>query len=454
MPRPVQVATGQASKRSIFKPEHQACEPLEDKPRYYYINPLQAPTGVWAGSQQYVDFELPPELGVLNSANLRISLQWNGADASPIIQLPSMPPTPYWLSRVEVYLGADLVSTTYADTIWHETLAFLSEQNAKNVADTYNLNLDLSPRNYLTPAAYAAGQAGTNGAVTPNANGVVTTTSSGFYYVSLDCTPLKSMKPYVRGFQSRFKYRIYFPSSVVAQYKVNNAGSVSTPPTFFDQITPAVASLQLIAEEAQVDATSLARLEAAHRTGVIDYTAIVSERLQDSPPSYVAGQNTTTFLRAFRNRSAALAVYFTRPVPPNDQLTQRLAFSALQLLDSRGNKITEILDNDLLTSKIFPDQINSSYPNSAPADQRTIVVLPFCSNLDDVINKGCNRGGMQLTSLEQLVVTPDNGTANTYNTNGEMSMVGTNTMLTAMSYSYAHITCVAGKHNIRFESSA
>jgi hypothetical protein len=367
-----------------------------------------------------------------------------------------MPPTPYWLSRVEVYLGADLVSTTYADTIWHETLAFLAEQNAKNVADTYNINLDLSPRNYFTPATYAAATAPTpaNGALTISSTGAVTTTSSGFYYVSLDCTPLKSMKPYVRGFNSRFKFRVYFPASVIAQYKVNVNGTSSSAPTFYTNITPAVASLQLIAEEAQVDATSLARLEAAHKTGVIDYTAIVSERLQDSPPSYVANQNTTTFLRAFRNRSAALAVYFTRPVPPNDQVTQRLAFSALQLLDSRGNKITEILDNDLLTSKIFPDQINSSYPNSAPADQRTIVVLPFCSNLDDVILRGCNRGGMQLTSLEQLVVTPDSGTANTANPNGEMSMVGTNTMLTAISYSYAHITCVAGKHNIRFESSA
>lgn len=452
MPRPVQVATGQASKRSIFKPEHQACEPMEDKPRYYYINPLQAPTGVWAGSQQYVDFELPPELGVLNSANLRISLQWNGSDAA---HLPSMPPTPYWLSRVEVYLGADLVSTTYADTIWHETLAFLSEQDAHNVADTYNLNLDLSPRNFVTDtASYAAAQAGTNGAILKDAAGVVTTTSSGFYYVSLDCTPLKSMKPYVRGFQSRFKFRVYFPSSVVAQYEPNSLGSSSTVPTFYGNVSPAVASLQLIAEEAQVDAASLARLEAAHKTGVIDYTAIVSERLQDSPPHYVVGTPVTTFLRAFRNRSAALAVYFTRPVPPNDSLTQRLAFSSLQLLDSRGNKITEILDNDLLTSKIFPDQINSSFPNSAPADQRTIVVLPFCSNLDDVILRGCNRGGMQLTSLEQLVVQSDSGTANTRNANGEMSMVGSNTMLTAISYSYAHITCVAGKHNIRFESSA
>jgi len=451
MPRPVQVATGQASKRSIFKPEHQACEPTEDKPRYYYVNPLQAPTGVWAGSQQYVDFELPPELGVLNSANLRIALQWNGTDAA---HLPSMPPTPYWLSRVEVYLGADLVSTTYADTIWHETIAFLSEQNAKNVADTYNLNLNLSPRNFVNPDVYAAKIGGAVGAITKNADGAITETSSGFYYVSLDCTPLKSMKPYVRGFQSRFKFRVYFPSSVIAQYEPDTLGNSTTAPTFFTDVTPAVASLQLIAEEAQVDATSLARLEAAHKTGVIDYTAIVSERLQDSPPQYVANQNTTTFLRAFRNRSAALAVYFTRPVPPNDQVTQRLAFSALQLLDSRGNKITEILDNDLLTSKIFPDQINSSYPNSAPADQRTIVLLPFCSNLDDVILRGCNRGGMQLTSLEQLVVTPDDGTAGTRHTNGEMSMVGSNTMLTAISYSYAHITCVAGKHNIRFESSA
>lgn len=471
MPRPVQVATGAASKRGIFKPEHQACEPIDDKPRYYYLNPDQAPNGVWAGSQQYVDFTLTQELGVLESLNLRFDLKFSGADTAGTTKtggvfdwMPSLPPTPYWTSRVEVYLGSDLVSTTYADSVWHETLAFLTEQNAHDVADTYNVNLsDLSPRNILDPAVYNGGlpAAGvlTPPALTPD-KGALTQTSSGYWYMSVDATPLKQMKPYVRGFNSRFRVRIYFPPSLVAQYALKADGTAAVPggaaataATFYTAVQPEIASLVLIAEEKQTDAASLMRLEAAHKSGVIDYTAIISERLQDSPPSYVAKQQTTTFLRAFRNKSAGLIVYFTGQSPTNDRVTQRYAFSTLQLLDSRGNKITEILDNDALTSFIFPAQVNSSFPNSANPDIRTVVLLPFCSSFDDVIKRGCNRSGLAMTSLEQLVVVPDNGTQGVRNSNGEMSMVGNATMLTVVAYSYAHITCVAGKHNIRFETA-
>jgi hypothetical protein len=475
MPRPVQVATGASSKRGIFKPEHQACEPIDDKPRYFYLNPDQAPNGVWAGSQQYVDFTLTQELGVLNSLNLRFDLKFSGADTAGTTKtngvydwMPSLPPTPYWTSRVELYLGSDLVSTTYADSIWHETLAFLTEQNAHDVADTYNTNLlDLSPRNILDPDTYNGGAPAAglipSGDITSVDKGGLTQTSSGYWYMSVDATPLKQMKPFIRGFNSRFRVRIYFPPSVVAQYalKANGTANTAVAPapsnataaTFYTAVQPEIASLVLIAEEAQTDAASLMRLEAAHKSGVIDYSAIISERLQDSPPSYVPKTNTTTFLRAFRNKSAGLVVYFTAQSASNDRLTQRYAFSTLQLLDSRGNKITEILDNDALTSFIFPAQINSSFPNSANADIRTIVLLPFCSNFQDVVQKACARGGLAMTSLEQLVVVPDNGVAGVRNSNGEMSMVGSNTMLTVVAYSYAHITCVAGKHNIRFETS-
>ena len=324
MPRPVQVATGASSKRGIFKPEHQACEPIDDKPRYFYLNPDQAPNGVWAGSQQYVDFTLTQELGVLESLNLRFDLKFSGTDTAGTTKtngvfdwMPSLPPTPYWTSRVELYLGSDLVSTTYADSIWHETLAFLTEQNAHDVADTYNVNLtDLSPRNILDPDVYNGGSpaAGLLAPATVDKGGL-TQTSSGYWYMSVDATPLKQMKPYIRGFNSRFRVRIYFPPSVVAQYalKANGTNAVSggasaTAATFYTAVQPEIASLVLIAEEQQTDAASLMRLEAAHKSGVIDYSAVISERLQDSPPSYTPKQQTTTFLRAFRNKSAGLIV--------------------------------------------------------------------------------------------------------------------------------------------------
>lgn len=464
MSKPVQLAVGALSRRAIYKPEHQACEPVDQRPRYWYLNPLQPPVGVWAGSQQYVDFELDQQIGVCKSLNLRLDL---GAFTDNT-HLPNLPPTPYWLSRVEVYLGADLVETVYADSVWHETVAFLREQAAHDIANVYNINeSDLSPIRRYTQDSYAAAVAGTGATAADPVSGSAGAngpgfTPSGYYYISLDATCIKACKPYVRGFESKWKVRIYFPTTLSSQLLQNTAyipaNPSATPPTAavpatFYPSQPTLASIQLIAEEEQTDPATIAKLEQAHKAGVIDYTALVRERLQDNPPNYIAGQNTTTYLRAFRNKSAGLIVYLTQPNASNDALTQRMAFTSAQLLDSRGNKITEILDVDFLTSRIFPAQIDSSFINAASPDMRTITLFPFAAEFQPVIERGCDYGKFQLTSLEQLVIVPV-GTPGTRLPNGEMSSAtgGSNlTMLTVVSYSYAHITCVGGKHSIRFE---
>ena len=500
MPRPVRHATGGSSNRGIFKPEHQSkCAPTEDKPRVFYINPLQQPNGVWAGSIQYSDFEIDQNIGVAQSLYLRNSITF-----SDPAHLPSCSNTFYSVQRVEVYFGADLVETVYADTLYHESVAFLRQQDANNIADIHNLNeADLSARNMYFPTTallqayateyglnvpvngvgYAEAVAGTGTpvlqppagvpppsgttltlATTSNApvDGQVTKTASGYLYINLDNTSLKAGKFYIKGFNSRIKVRVYWATNWASQQQVATvfvpANPGATPPTLavpatFRSSVPTLASTQLLVEEQTTDASSLMALEQAHRAGIVDYTIMVRERLQDSPPAFVGGQNNTTFLRAFRNKSAGLIFYLTNPNPPNDRLQQRLAFSAVQLLDSRGNKLTEILDNDILTSKIFPDQIDSSFPNSANPQIRTVALLPFSKNFEETYKNGCSMGSYQLTTLEQFVLTPDGTsatTANTVNPNGETTCVGTN-MLTIVSYSYAHVTCMGGNHSIRFE---
>ena len=473
MPRPVRHATGGSSQRGIFKPEHQSrCAPTDDKPRIWYLNPLQAPSGLWSGNLTYTDFELDQNIGVAKSFNLRMSVNF-----SDPAHLPSCPNTFYALNRAEIYFGSDLVETVYADSLYHESLAFLSEQKAHNVADTFNVNeSDLSARNmyYPTkqslPAGTTAGTlgyedavAGTKGPVLPMvttlSDGEITQTASGYYYINLDNTCLKAMRPYVRGFSSKIKIRVYWATSWVSQYQVNangtapvdgSGGSVAT----FWKSDPSISQLQLLVEEQTTDSASLMALEQAHRAGIVDYTVAIRERLQDNPPSLVGGQQNTTFLRAFRNKSAAIMAYITQPNPPADRLQQRLAFASIQLLDARGNKLTEILDNDILTSKVFPDQIDSSFPNSANPDIRTLALLPFANHVQPVLDQGCSNGNYQLTTLEQFVLTPDGTTATragTVNPNGETTSVGTN-MITIISYSYAHITCMSGNHSVRFET--
>lgn len=491
MPRPVRHATGGSSNRGIFKPEHQSkCAPTEDKPRVFYINPLQQPNGVWAGSIQYTDFEIDQNIGVAQSLYLRNSITFSLPN-----NLPSCPNTFYSVQRVEIYFGADLVETVYADTLYHESVAFLRQQDANNIADIHNLNeFDLSPRNMYFPTTallnayaaeygltvpvngvgYAEAVAGTGTPVlqppagsiptagstltlaTPSnapVDGQVTKTASGYSYINLDNTCLKAGKFYIKGFNSRIKVRVYWQTSWVAQQQLLTAWVSNSVPATFRNSVPTLASTQLLVEEQTTDASSLMALEQAHRAGIVDYTIMVRERLQDSPPAFVGGQNNTTFLRAFRNKSAGLIFYLTNPNPSPDRLQQRLAFAAVQLLDSRGNKLTEILDNDILTSKVFPDQIDSSFPNSANPQIRTVALLPFSKNFSETYSNGCSMGSYQLTTLEQFVLTPDGTsatTANTVNPNGETTGVGVN-MLTIVSYSYAHITCMGGNHSIRFE---
>ena len=461
----------------------------------FYINPLQQPNGVWAGSIQYTDFEIDQNIGVAQSLYLRNSITF-----SDPAHLPSCPNTFYSAQRVEIYFGADLVETVYADTLYHESVAFLREQEAHNIADIHNLNeVDLSARNMYFPTTallnayaaeyglavptdgvgYAEALAGAGNPVIQPPPGVVpsslalasptnapvdgqiTKTASGYWYLNLDNTCLKAGRFYIKGFNSRIKVRVYWQTNWVAQQQLLTAyvaGSAGPPvvaptPATFRNSVPTLASTQLLVEEQTTDAGSLMALEQAHRAGIVDYTVMVRERLQDSPPAFVGGQNNTTFLRAFRNKSAGLIFYITNPNPSNDRLQQRLAFSAVQLLDSRGNKLTEILDNDILTSKVFPDQIDSSFPNSANPQIRTIALLPFSKNFQETFKNGCSMGSYQLTTLEQFVLTPDGTnatTANTVNPNGETTSVGVN-MLTIVSYSYAHITCMGGNHSIRFE---
>ena len=479
MPRPVRHATGGSSNKGIFKPQHQSmCPPTSDRPRLWLLNPLQAPSGLWNGNLTYTDFELDQNIGVAKSFYLQETINF-----SDPTHLPSCPSTWHQLQRVEIYIGSDLVETVFADSLYHESLAFLREQDAHNVADIHNVReSDLGQRNMyvpttaqLTAADQAAGyigyeesRAGALGPVRMSYNinalneGEVTQTSSGYYYVNLDNTCLKAMKPYVRGFNAKIKIRCYWNTTWSAQYQVNVLGVApapsATPPvvgtaTTFYVSNPSIGSLQLFVEEETTDSASLIALEQAHRAGIVDYTCIVRERLQDNPPNLVGGQQNTTYLRAFRNKACGILPYLTVPNPPADRLQQRLAFASFQLLDQRGNKLTEILSNDILTSKVFPDQIDSSFPNSAQPDIRTIVVVPFSKHMQPALDQGCSNGSFQLTTLEQLVLIPDGTSATvagTVNANGETTSCGVN-MLTVISYSYAHVTVMAGQHSIRFE---
>jgi hypothetical protein len=458
MSQPVRFGRGRAG--NVFKPAHQSCPAVSDKPNYYFVNPLQAATGVWQGSETFVEFEVPQTMGILSGATLQFinpsGTAFTGtAPYSGDAGGPYMPPVPYWCSRIEIYVGADLIETAYANDIWNELVNFRSLNDVDNYAQL--LNADAKGGFVPTDAK-------------PSSN-------SGDYFFPVDSTVLRAMKPFVRGFNSKFRYRFYFPPSVA--YTVLN--STTAARVTANAVGTAVAtmnggSLRMIFEEQSVDPSVTAELEQAHRTGIVDYTVIVRERQQDVLTNSTPLQASLTiplYLRSFRNRSAGIAVYFTDANVPNGDLGLKWQFATIQLLDSLGRKLTEILDTEYVASVINAKQITAPILSNTVPDitqpavmegfsTQYVSLLPFSSAFEKTLRDGCIYGNYPFTALEQLQLVPATGInaqdsvivtkATSWNGNVASAPVTATKMVTTTSYSYGHITCSQGNHSFRLES--
>lgn len=166
---------------TIFKPTHQTCSDAPQKPRYVYVQRSTALPSAWSGGETWVEFELPQTLGVVSRAIVRFSVS---ASASAVAV-----PTPYWVSRVETALGNDILETAYATDIYNEVVGFQSPQEIDNLNEVLNLTYPAS------------------------SNGTIASGAST-YYLPLDACVLKSMRPFIKGFNSKFRIRLYFPSTI------------------------------------------------------------------------------------------------------------------------------------------------------------------------------------------------------------------------------------------------
>jgi len=432
MPKPVEYKVGG---RSIFKPSQQACEPKEARPRYYYVQPLQNTPNAFAGASVYADYEIPANVGVMTEATLRFQLTF---DSNAVI--PALPSTPFWVDHVEVYLGSDLIETVWKHDIWNEEIAW------RRIQDLDLVGLDKPKADALgdsQPADYSSYNTLTDGTFVP---AEIPQNSSGNNYWFLNLpTCLRSAKPYVKGFGSRIKFRVYFPTSLVL-----DAGA-----------SPTLNECILIVEEAQTDASTLARLENAHRNATVDYTVLVRTRVQQTfaEGQISAGNDISIYLRGFKNKSAGVVIYATSPDAFNQgssaSMNNRFEASIYQLLDAQNNKITERLPVEWLTTYTFPDCVDSTSTTKFDASVRTQVILPFSSDFATTISKGCAYGGFRFTTLEQLVLNYNGmwkGSSNTPDVApaGLTSQSG-GVVITATSYDYAHITVTQTRHSFRME---
>lgn len=426
MVKPVKYTVG-TTKREVYKPAQQSCPPQEALPRYYYVQPLQNTPSAWLGASTYADFEVPAQTGVMTEATLRFQL-------TGITSNHFLPSTPFWIDHIEVYIGSDLIETVWKHDIWNEEIAWRSNQELSNVASSSSSNYSLY--NALTDGLFHTTQPLTSQA-SPSAN--------GYWFLNLP-TCMRSAKPYVRGFQSRIKFRIYFPTSI------NTSSTDSSSPTLSEVI--------LIVEEASTDPQTVAELEKAHKQGTVDYTVITRNRVQQT---YAVGQLTSNtdgqiYLRGFKNKSAGVVVYATTPVAfgqgtGSSNTTNTRFFSPIyQLLDAQNNKITERLPVEWLENYVFHDAVGSCSTEVFDPIVNSQIIFPFSADFDTTIQKGCSYGGFRFTTLEQLVLGGSGSTDSQCVQVANAGSGGSNpVVITAVSYDYGHLTVSGGRHSFRME---
>lgn len=425
MVKPVKYTVG-ATKREVYKPAQQSCPPQEALPRYYYVQPLQNTPSAWNGASSYVDFEIPAQTGVMTEATLRFQL-------TGITSNHYLPSTPFWVDHIEVYVGSDLIETVWKHDIWNEEIAWRSTQELSNVASS-------SSSNYSIYNALTTGLFHTGSTLLENSS----SSSNGYWFLNIPSC-MRSAKPYIRGFQSRIKFRVYFPTTINITSTGANAG-----------LSPTLNECILIVEEASTDPMTIAELEKAHKSSTVDYTVITRNRVQQT---YSSGQLTSNtdaqiYLRGFKNKSAGVVVYATTPTAfaqntASNNLTNTRYFSPIyQLLDAQNNKITERLPVEWLENYIFHDAVGSCSTETFDNIVKDQIIFPFSADFDSTVYKGCSYGGFRFTTLEQLVL-GGSGSANAQCV--QVASSNSAIVITATSYDYGHITVSGGRHSFRME---
>lgn len=403
--------------RVVAVPPHQVAV-LSEQPNLVLVNPqTSVPSGAFKGGETFCDFELPDQLHIISGINIQFGMNFTDASGCSLV------PTPYFVSRIEVYAGKDIIETLYNDAIYNDAVAWRDIQNLREWADPLNFTADIDTDPSTQPPV----------AQTPytNTSTLFSGSAQQYFYLPLSCC-LTQGKVFAAGFVVPFKLRVYFAPNIVPS-------GTATSPT--------LQSIQVWVSEQQLSAVNFEAKLREHRNGNVLYKFIIKDRYQN-PFNASAGTTYTTQLKAFKSLCAGLVFSLTdQDGSTNPKKVQIRAPSntgangtgwaeysppivSAQLLDAVGRRMTEVLPDVVLRKFIFPRHISSDYTT-----YRQQYLMPFSSDFGETNRNAVNLGYNQMTTLEQLAIIPTG--------NGSV-------MLTIYAYNYATLSCNGGVPQITY----
>jgi len=411
--------------RTVTVPGHQVAV-LSEQPQVTYVNPITTVPNAWQGGETWCDVELPNELHIITAIHANITVQGQNSDASGNV----LAPTPAWFSRVEVYAngGKDLVETVWNDALYNDAIAWKDIVTLREQADALNVTSDIVTNN-ASVDANGVPQPPSAAAATPYVLGPeLAKNASANYICPINCS-LTQAKVFAAGFQSAFRLRFYFSPSI---HTVAKGGSKFAPSLQGFSVNVVTQSLSAVNFENQLR---------QHRNGQVLYKFVLKNRMQYPINNASAGNSYNVQLRSFKSLSSGLVINVTNQAwsdPSNFQ--DRLPVATLQLLDSVGRRLTEVLPDSYLRRFVTPRHLNTQYPVF-----RYQYLLPFSSDFGETVRNATNLGYDQLTTLEQLQVAfPKTTDPVPFPANS------LNAMVTIYSYDYAALACLGGVGSVQF----
>jgi hypothetical protein len=420
--------------RVVSVPPHQVAV-LSEQPNLVLVNPQTSiPSGAFAGAETFCDFELPDQLHIITG--LTVAFNMNFTDNSGVC----LAPTPYWCSRIEVYAGKDIIETLYNEAVYNDAIAWRDIQNRREWADPLNFTADLDTALPLAlQLPYENTSTLVNAVGTPSPLKWSSADNGTIFYLPLSCC-LTQGKVFASGFVVPFRIRLYFAPRIV---DTSQGGTAQ----------PTLNQVQVWVSEQQLSSVNFEAKLREHRNGNVLYKFVMKDR-------YMIAFNATannafiTQLKAFKSLCAGLVFTITdqdQNTNPNkaqlrsptvagagtggsgwsvSQSSSEGTITQAQLLDAVGRRMTEVLPDRVLRRFIFPKHISSDY-----SVYKQQYIFPFSSDFGETVRNGVNLGYAQLTTLEQLSVTP---------------IAGGSCMLTIYAYNYATLSCNGGVPQITY----
>jgi hypothetical protein len=291
------------------------------------------------------------------------------------------------------------VDSIDADATHIKTTYFLTDQERRNISLACNLSTDST--NMFAPATATYG---------PNL------TLSQTFMLPLWANWLNTLQPFVKGFGEDFLVKLYLTKQI----------STSTS----SGVTIGMPVCQLWAQQATMSATAEAELANAHRSGCM-YRTIKRQKWTAVVPSLSSTAEYNAPMTQLNLVAAAVGVY-VRPnsVTPDDQMT-RIPLQYAGLLDAGGDPITQRLPDLLVRSFTAPDSVPFGSYVTQEASGGSFYLFPLCSNLQQVLETGENKGGLQLTGREQVAILAQT--------------TASNVIVTALSWNYGYVRVARGQ---------